>query len=84
MPAHDLDRTPESNCCFDKVLKIACANQDVPASYSNLYNRGTANFYARTPIIIEVEPQGPPKGTVRLKPYFSPKYCLQHLLHVNR
>ena len=40
----------------------------VLSCYSNLYNQGTPNFEAWTPIIIQVESQGPPKGTVRLKP----------------
>ena len=30
--------------CADAVLKIASANQNVPASYSNLYDKGTPNF----------------------------------------
>ena len=40
----------------------------VLSCYSNLYNQGTPNFEAWTPIIIQVESRGPPKGTVRLKP----------------
>ena len=29
--------------CADTVLKIVSANQDVPASNSNLYSQGTPN-----------------------------------------